>query len=185
MEHSTRTSQRPQPPAAAARGTVPRPAERGSARQPRVEPRVRPGAPRTRARPHVRLTGFGCGALTGVVMVGAAWLCELFGGVPTLYGVVFLAVAVLAALWVRPADLICAPVAAPLAFALGLVTTDGVVGTVAELALRAPWLFAGTAAAAGLTLLRKLLLLLGALLRRRRRRRRAAATATTTAAAAA
>ncbi len=143
-------------------------------RQPQVEPRVRPAARSSRTRPCVRLTGFGCGVLAGVVMVGTAWLCEFLDGAPTLYGAVFVVVAVVAAMWVRPGDLICAPVAAPLAFALGLVTTGGAVSTVAELALRAPWLFAGTAVAAGLTLLRKILLLIGLLLRRRRRRRAAA-----------
>jgi uncharacterized protein DUF6542 len=139
-----------------------------------MRPRPRPRS-RTRPRPRLRLTGLGCGVLFTVAMMAAAWLCELFGGVPTLYGVLFVIAAVAAALWVRPGDLICAPIAAPLAFTLGLVTTSGLMGTVTELALRAPWLFSGTVTAAGLALLRKGLLLLGGVLKRRRRRRRGAA----------
>ncbi|MGP3967084.1 DUF6542 domain-containing protein [Streptomyces sp. 6N223] len=146
----------------------------------RTSPRVR-AQPRHRRpparRPRVRLTGLGCGVLATAVMVAVAWLCELFGGVPTLYGVLFLIMAVAAAIWVRPHDLICAPIAAPIAFAAGLVTTHGLVDAVTELALRAPWLFAGTVTAAGLVLLRRALLLLGTILKRRRRRRRLAAAA--------
>jgi hypothetical protein len=118
-----------------------------------------------------------------VSMVAAAWLCELFGGVPTLYGVLFVIAAVAGAVWVRPADLICAPIAAPIAFATGLVTTNGLMGSLSELALRAPWLFAGTVTAAALALLRKALLVLGVILRRRRRRKRSASASAAAAAA--
>jgi hypothetical protein len=148
-------------------------AVRASPRE-RAQPRHRRPPAR---RPSVRLTGLGCGVLTTVGMLVAAWLCELLGGMPTLYGALFVATAVAAALWVRPRDLICAPIAAPIAFAVGLVTTHGMVGGVTELALRAPWLFAGTLTAAGLALLRRALLLLGTILRRRRRQRQRQAAA--------
>jgi hypothetical protein len=173
VEHSTRTTQYPQPSAVAVRRTVPRPAARGVVR-PKPQPRTHPRS-RHRPRPRLRLTGLGCGVLYAVAMVAVAWLCEMFGGAPALYGVLFVIAAVAAALWVRPGDLICAPIAAPLAFTLGLVTTCGLMDTVTELALRAPWLFSGTGTAAGLALLRKGLLLLGEVLKRRRRHRREAA----------
>ncbi|WP_147450755.1 DUF6542 domain-containing protein [Streptomyces hoynatensis] len=145
---------------AAVRATVPRPAGRV---------RVPAGRPRPRRRlPRPRLTGLGCGVLALVAMVAAAWFCELLGGVPTLYGVLFVLASTAAAVWVRPADLICAPVAAPLAFAAGLMTTAGPLATVTELALRAPWVFAGTFVAGAVTLARKALLLLGDRLRQTR-----------------
>lgn len=126
---------------------------------------------RGRVRSRVRLTGMGCGTLATVAMVVLAWPCELLGGAPTLYGVLFVVVSGAAALWVRPSDLICAPIAAPLAFSAGLVATGGLTDSLTELALRAPWLFAGTATAAVVALLRRVTLLVGAALRRRNRRR--------------
>ncbi|MGP4112579.1 DUF6542 domain-containing protein [Streptomyces sp. 4N509B] len=174
MEHGTHTMQHLRQPFGVSGRHVPRPA--GRAATPRAAPPARAGS-RPRRRPErlrgIRLTGMGCGALATLAMVGAAWLCELLGGVPTLYGVLFVAASVAAAVWVRPADLICAPIAAPLAFAAGLVTTGGLTDSVTELALRAPWLFAGTAAAALVALVRRILLMVGALLRRRARRARA------------
>jgi hypothetical protein len=73
---------------------------------------------------------------------------------------------------VRPADLVCAPVAAPLAFVAGLVATRSPLEAVTELALRAPWLFGGTMLAVGLVLARRALHLLRDVLARRRRRAR-------------
>ncbi|MFF2374086.1 DUF6542 domain-containing protein [Streptomyces xiamenensis] len=154
------------------RTSVPRPAGQAAMRN---RPRTRPVPPVLAALsrlPRPRLTGLGCGVLATVAMVGAAWLCEPMGGAPSLYGVLFILACAVAALWVRPADLICAPVAAPIAFAIGLVTTLGPMAAVTELALRAPWLFGGTATAAGLALLRGIGVAVG---RIRRRRRRAAA----------
>lgn len=111
--------------------------------------------------------------LATVSMVAAAWCCDLLGGVPALYGALSVLTSVGAALWVRHADLVCAPIVAPIAFAAGLVTTAGPMGVMTELALRAPALFAGTLAAVVIVLLRKGLALLRVLLRRRRARRRA------------
>lgn len=79
----------------------------------------------------------------------------LFGGSATVYGVLFLPVCVLTALWVRPGDLVTAPVVVPIAFAFGLPPiTDGgggfggsLMGLVTALALQAGWLYGGTLAA--------------------------------------
>ncbi len=45
----------------------------------------------------------------------------LFGASPTVYGVLFLPVCVLTALWVRAGDVLTAPVVVPIAFAVGLL----------------------------------------------------------------
>ncbi|WP_052851529.1 DUF6542 domain-containing protein [Streptomyces avicenniae] len=132
-----------------------------------VRARPQPGRP-PRRLPRPRLTGLGCGVLTTVAMVGSAWFCELFGGVPMLYGILFVVTGTASAVWVRPADLVFAPVAAPIAFATGLLTTGGPLDAVTQLALRAPWVFAGTAVAGVIVLVRKLLLVLGRKLRERR-----------------
>lgn len=92
--------------------------------------------------------------------LGAAWLSSLLGGAPTLYGVLFAVAAVAGALWVRPADLICAPIAAPPAFALGLLLTSDLANVPTELALQASWLFTGTLLAALTALGRRVLALL-------------------------
>ncbi|SOD61071.1 hypothetical protein SAMN06297387_102487 [Streptomyces zhaozhouensis] len=118
--------------------------------------------------PKPRLTGLGCGVLATVAMVLTAWFCELVGGAPTLYGVLFVLTSLVAAGWVRPAEVICGPIAAPIAFALGLLTTSGPMNTMTELALRAPWLFAGTGVALWIALVRKGLQLLRRRLRRSR-----------------
>ncbi|WP_059013177.1 DUF6542 domain-containing protein [Streptomyces specialis] len=152
---------------------MPRPSSGGAAGRghPRRRPAAGPGARGGPPRP--RLTGLGCGVLTTAGMVAAAWFCDLLGGAPALYGTLSVLTSAAAALWVRRADLICAPIAAPIAFATGLVTTDGPVSTVTELALRAPWLFAGTLTAAAIVLLRRGRALLRDRLRRRRADRRA------------
>ncbi|WP_129840745.1 DUF6542 domain-containing protein [Streptomyces sp. RFCAC02] len=161
MDHTTHTTQHPRrtPGAARVRARVPRPA--GA-----VPARPQPRTPRRLPRP--RLTGLGCGVLATVSMTGTAWFCELLGGAPTVYGVLFVVTGTATALWVRPADLVFAPVAAPIAFAAGLLTTGGLVTAVTELALRAPWVFAGTAVAALITLVRRVLLVAGRRLRARR-----------------
>ncbi|MDT0321002.1 DUF6542 domain-containing protein [Streptomyces millisiae] len=131
------------------RTTVPRPAGRvpAAGRQPRPARRL----------PRARLTGLGCGVLAVASMVAAAWLCKLIGGAdgaPTYYGALFIATSAAVSLWVRPADLVCAPVAAPIAFAVGLLSTNGLLETVTTLALSAPWVFAGTMTACAITLSR-------------------------------
>ncbi|MGJ3560779.1 DUF6542 domain-containing protein [Streptomyces sp. INA 01156] len=72
----------------------------------------------------------------------------LFGSVQTVYGVLFLPVCVLTALWVREEDLLTAPVIVPIAFALGLLplVDDGgsggwLMGMVTGLATQAGWLY--------------------------------------------
>jgi hypothetical protein len=128
--------------------------------------------------PRPRLTGLGCGVLATAVMTAAGWLSRLFGGTPVFYGVVFLLAATAAAAWVRPADLICAPVAAPIAYALGIVTGSGLFSLATELALGAVWLFTGTLLAVTVVLLRQLARVAERLRRRaagRRRRRQATA----------
>ncbi|MGK5529914.1 DUF6542 domain-containing protein [Streptomyces sp. URMC 129] len=169
MEHTTHTTHHTRRPPAVVRTRVPRPSPGGAAARwhPRRRPAAGPGARGPGGPRRPRLTGLGCGVLTTVGMVAAAWFCDLLGGAATFYGVLSVLTSAAAALWVRPADLICAPVAAPIAFAAGLVTTAGPVDTVTELALRAPWLFAGTLTAAVIVLLRKAHALLRARLRRR------------------
>ncbi|WP_165986927.1 DUF6542 domain-containing protein, partial [Streptomyces sp. YIM 98790] len=117
--------------------------------------------------PRPRLTGLGCGVLASAAMAAVGWLSKLSGGAPAFYGVMFLAVSTAAALWVRPADLICAPVAAPLAYALGVLATGEGAGVVTYLALHAPWLFAGTLLTLAVVLVRGVR---RAAARRRRRR---------------
>jgi hypothetical protein len=78
------------------------------------------------------------------------WL--LFGGAVGAYSVLFLPVSALTALWVRQADLVVAPMAVPIAFAIGLVPISGsnggfgahFMGLVTSLALHAGWLYSGT-----------------------------------------
>ncbi|WP_420856855.1 DUF6542 domain-containing protein [Streptomyces populi] len=104
-----------------------------------------------------RLTGLGCGLFCGASMFVLACVDQLlFGGSATVYGVLFLPVCVLTALWVRPGDLVTAPVVVPIAFAVGLppITDDGgggagglLMGLVTALALQAGWLYGGTLAA--------------------------------------
>ncbi len=112
-------------------------------------------------------------------MLATGWLCRLVGGAPVVYGVLYVLACVAVSAWVRPADLICAPVAAPIAYAAGLVVSGGLFELFTELAVGAPWLFAGTLAAVGITLVRQLMVMAG-----RIRRRRNAAAARSAAAAA-
>ncbi|WP_133912620.1 DUF6542 domain-containing protein [Streptomyces sp. NBC_00582] len=86
----------------------------------------------------------------------------LFGSSLTVYGVLFLPVCLLIALWVRPGDLLSAPVVVPIAFAVGLLPVTGgadglgtrLMGLVAALATQAAWLYAGTLVAAMTVLVR-------------------------------
>ncbi|WP_332871997.1 DUF6542 domain-containing protein [Streptomyces triticisoli] len=111
-------------------------------------------APVPRQPPGPRLTGLGAGLFCGAVMllVGFAALL-LFDGSQVAYGVLFLPVCALTAVWVRQGDLPAAPVVVPIGFAVGLLpVVDGsggglpgrLLGLVTALATQALWLYAGT-----------------------------------------
>ncbi|MFD5470028.1 DUF6542 domain-containing protein [Streptomyces sp. NPDC127105] len=121
-----------------------------AARRPAV-PAAAP-APEPRRPSGPRLTGLGAGLFCGAVMFLLGGLDLLLGGGSTVYGVLFLPVCALTALWVRKGDLLTAPVVVPIGFAVGLLPViDGDAGflgklmsLVAALATQAPWLYAGT-----------------------------------------
>jgi hypothetical protein len=107
--------------------------------------------------PNPRLTGLGSGLFCMAAMLVLGFLdLVLFGGAVAVYGVLFLLVSGLAAGWVRKADLVTAPIAAPIAFAVGaLPIADGsgglgaqLMGVFTTLALNAGWLYGGTLVAA-------------------------------------
>ncbi|GLW68949.1 hypothetical protein Kpho02_12480 [Kitasatospora phosalacinea] len=122
-----------------------------------------------------RLTAVG----TGVVAVAGTLVCAavdrlLFGGLGVLFGLGYLVVCFQLAVRVRYPDLPAAPICGPIAFAAALVllqpgpaqgVTGQVVALAGGLALRAGWLFAGTALAAAIVTARYLA-------QRRRRRAR-------------
>ncbi|GAA3297136.1 hypothetical protein GCM10020295_28870 [Streptomyces cinereospinus] len=102
--------------------------------------------------PNPRLTGLGCGLFCGTAMLVLGCLDALLLGSSLLvYGLLFLPVCVLAAVWVRAADLVTVPVVVPIAFALGLVPVapsgDGLSGRAVALftalATQAGWLYGG------------------------------------------
>ncbi|MFE7860847.1 DUF6542 domain-containing protein [Streptomyces sp. NPDC057403] len=126
--------------------------------------------------PNPRLTGLGGGLFCGAVMFVLGCLDDLLlGGSPTVYGVLFLPVCVLTAVWVRKGDLVTAPVVVPIAFAVGLLpvadSSGGVLGSlmglVTALATQAGWLYGGTLIAGLIATVRK-----AALMRRQTVRRR-------------
>lgn len=130
------------------------------------------------ARPAPRLTGLGTGVFAGLLMMLFGWLeGALFDGAPAFYGVLFVLVCAVAALWVRPAELYAAPVIAPLAYTVGQFfaggSGEGLTGVLqnvfTSLALHAAWLYAGTLTAALIVLVRKAVLAV----RQRRQRREA------------
>ncbi|TMU92617.1 DUF6542 domain-containing protein [Streptomyces sp. DASNCL29] len=202
MEHySTRTPRRAAapPPRPAADDTYPgrgrgrgtgqgRGQSGGAARAPRPAARrtgpsgaaaARPAVLR-RARglslPDPRLTGLGAGLLTTLTMLGIGCLdALLLSGSPTVYSVLFLPACAACGLWVRPADLLAAPVTAPLAYTVGLLPiNDGsagfsgqAVGVFTALSLQAGWLYAGTLLTVVIVLVRRALLFT----RRRRQQR--------------
>ncbi|MEU6663587.1 DUF6542 domain-containing protein [Streptomyces sp. NPDC046821] len=103
--------------------------------------------------PDPRLTGLGSGLFCVAAMLVLAFLdALLFDGSIAVYGVLFLLVSALTARWVRPADLVAAPVAVPIAFAVGILpVTDGagglggqIMGLFTALAMHAGWLYGGT-----------------------------------------
>ncbi|MGY6023078.1 DUF6542 domain-containing protein [Streptomyces spinosirectus] len=131
---------------------------------------------RVRRMPNPRLTGLGSGLFCGALMFVLGCLDRLlFGASPTVYGVLFLPVCLLTALWVRKGDLASPPVVVPIAFAVGLLpVADGdgglsgrLMGLVTALATQALWLYAGTFVAGAVATVRKV-----SLMRRRADRRR-------------
>ncbi|MFE5398044.1 DUF6542 domain-containing protein [Streptomyces sp. NPDC056568] len=139
--------------------------------QARPAPAARPGPPVARAvralrqLPDPRLTGLGSGLFCAAVMLVLGFLDRvLFGASLTVYGVLFLPVCLLTALWVRRGDLLTAPVVVPIAFAVGLVTVaesgEGLggrlMGLVTALATEAGWLYGGTLVAGATVLVRRI-----------------------------
>ncbi|MEU6506860.1 DUF6542 domain-containing protein [Streptomyces sp. NPDC046942] len=150
-----------------------RPASGADPRQVRQVRVARPAPPAGRL-PGPRLTGLGSGLFCLVVMFLLGCLDELlFGASMPVYGVLFLPVCILTALWVRDSDLLTAPVILPIAFALGLLpVADGKAGLLSRLmgvftglATQAGWLYGGTLVACVIVLVRRV-----RWVRRRRRR---------------
>ncbi|MFD5285162.1 DUF6542 domain-containing protein [Streptomyces rubrogriseus] len=122
-----------------------------------------------RGMPNPRLTGLGSGLFCAAVMTLLGFLDELlFGASLTAYGVLFVPVSLLTALWVRRGDLLTAPVVVPIAFAVGLVPVaesgDGglggrLMGIVTALATEAGWLYGGTLVAGSTVIVRRIRLM--------------------------
>lgn len=117
-----------------------------------------------RRLPNPRLTGLGAGLFGSAVMfvIGCLdWL--ILDGSAVAYGLLFLPVSALTALWVREADLVTAPISVPIAFAVGIVPISGGSGgfggqamaVVTALAVHAGWLYGGTLIAGLITCVRK------------------------------
>ncbi|MGW1023179.1 DUF6542 domain-containing protein [Streptomyces sp. NPDC002577] len=118
-----------------------------------------------RRMPNPRLTGIGIGLFCSAVMFMLACIDQVvFGGSLIVYGVLFLPVSALTALWVRPADLVTAPIVVPIAFVVGLLPIiDGsggfgerIMGIVTALAMHAGWLYGGTLITGVITTVRKI-----------------------------
>ncbi|MFF9425667.1 DUF6542 domain-containing protein [Streptomyces sp. NPDC004290] len=147
---------------AGAGGTGPAPAGRGSG-----HPGRRPAPPvvvALRRLPSPRLTGLGSGLFASAVMLTLGLLdALLLDGSPVVYGLLFLPVSALTALWVRAADLVVAPIAVPIAFAVGVIPIAGGSGgfggqamaVVTALAVHAGWLYGGTLVAGVIASVRK------------------------------
>ncbi|GGW64068.1 hypothetical protein FHS32_001162 [Streptomyces albaduncus] len=159
----SRSPEPPLPPQAgpAAGGGVARSA------RPAAAPVRRPAPPPAARRlPSPRLTGLGGGLFCGLLMLALGLLTEvLFGGSQTVYGVLFLPVCALTAVWLREGDLLTAPIVVPIAFALGLApitddggdgTLGGLMGLVTGLATHAGWLYGGTLVAGLIVLVRRM-----------------------------
>ncbi|MFI6687726.1 DUF6542 domain-containing protein [Streptomyces sp. NPDC050485] len=126
--------------------------------------RVPPVILALRRLPSPRLTGLGGGLFAAALMFALACLDSLLlDGSPAVYGMLFLAVSAVTALWVRPADLVTAPICVPIAFAVGIVPVSGgaggfggqAMGVITALALHAGWLYAGTLVAGVVATVRK------------------------------
>ncbi|MFF6867924.1 hypothetical protein GTY86_09760 [Streptomyces sp. SID5770] len=135
-----------------------------------------------RRLPAPRLTGLGAGLFASAVMLTVGFLdLLLLDGSPVAYGLLFLPVSALTALWVRTADLVTAPISVPIAFAVGVLPIAGGTGglggqamaVVTALAVHAGWLYGGTLVAGVIASVRKV--------RDMGRRQRRARTATGTA----
>ncbi len=121
-----------------------------------------------RRLPNPRLTGLGGGLFCGAVMFALGCLDSLlFGSSLTAYGVLFLPVCVLTAVWIRRGDLLTAPVVVPIAFAVGLLpvaesgggTSGRLMGLFTALATQAGWLYGGTLIAGLIATVRKIRLM--------------------------
>ncbi|EFL34609.1 integral membrane protein [Streptomyces viridochromogenes DSM 40736] len=153
----------PQMGRGAADGAVRRPKQQrrtGAVRRPVPE-----SAPAAGSMPNPRLTGLGSGLFCAVVMFLLGGVCALlFGASLTAYGVLFLPVCVLTAMWVRRGDLMTAPVVVPIAFVVGLLPvadSDGgvagrLMGLVTALATQAVWLYGGTLIAGLIVIARRI-----------------------------
>lgn len=132
-----------------------------------------PVAALVRRLPAAKLTGLGCALLTTLALLVFAFLDRLLaGGSPTVYGVCFVLAGAAGALWVRPYDLIVAPVTLPIAYTVGSLPVAGagggagggggglLMGVFTLLAVNAGWLYLGTALSIVLVGLRKCLLIL-------------------------
>ncbi|MGW6582081.1 DUF6542 domain-containing protein [Streptomyces globisporus] len=118
--------------------------------------------------PNPRLTGIGAGLFASLVMFVLACVDRLlFDSSELVYGLLFLPVSALTALWVRPADLVTAPISVPIAFAVGVFPISGgsegfggqVMGLVTALAVHAGWLYGGTLVAGLIATVRKVRLM--------------------------
>ncbi|MBB4157351.1 DUF6542 domain-containing protein [Streptomyces cinereoruber] len=117
-----------------------------------------------RRLPSPRLTGLGAGLFASAVMLTIGFLdLLLLDGSPVVYGLLFLPVSALTALWVRTADLVTAPIGVPIAFAVGVLPIAGGTGglggqamaVVTALAVHAGWLYGGTLVAGIIASVRK------------------------------
>ncbi|MDN3028230.1 DUF6542 domain-containing protein [Streptomyces sp. S.PB5] len=148
---------------------------RGPTRPAAVRRPAPPVAQAVRRFPNPRLTGLGGGLFCIATMLVLGCLDALTFGSLTVYGVLFLPVSVLTAVWMRRNDLVTAPVVVPIAFAAGLVPLaqggDGIgsrlMGLVTALATEAGWLYGGTLVAGLIATVRKV-----RLMNRRRRANR-------------
>ncbi|MBT2506161.1 hypothetical protein J7I98_09670 [Streptomyces sp. ISL-98] len=118
--------------------------------------------------PNPRLTGLGSGLFASAVMLLFGGLDGLlFDGSAVAYGLLFLPVSALTALWVRPADLVTAPIAVPIAFTVGMVPIAGggeglgsrIMAVITGLAVHAGWLYGGTLVAGVIASVRKVRLM--------------------------
>ncbi|MFJ2245505.1 DUF6542 domain-containing protein [Streptomyces sp. NPDC087862] len=121
-----------------------------------------------RRLPNPRLTGIGAGLFAAAAMFVIACLDLLaLDGSAVVFGVLFLPVCALTALWVRPADLVTAPIIVPIAFAVGVIPISGGTGgfggqtmaVVTALAVHAGWLYGGTLIAGLIATVRKVRLM--------------------------
>ncbi|MFJ1745317.1 DUF6542 domain-containing protein [Streptomyces sp. NPDC088116] len=174
-QHWTRqqTPRRPRPQnPVAARNRQSAPAQRSATSGPvgvhgipaKPRRRVPPASRRSRRLPNPRFTGLGAGLFATATMLFIAYADQLLlDGEPLVYGALFLPVSAVTALWVRTADLVTAPISAPIAFAVGTLPIAGGTGGVGghamalitSLAVHAGWLYGGTLVAGLIASVRK------------------------------